>query len=736
MSFSINCLEITATKADWQKAPSLYKNLLSEKDYLEFEKSNRDQEQFHKRFFFNDFYYHSQYGDLIVKSQEQRALPDDFFGKNINIQAVVGKNGSGKSTLMDLMYIAINNFCYMFERGNKRKRPGAAELYFVPALYLILYFSSSDTLYELAINNNSVILRKQASNKETIFEAILDEIGQEDSPTIRNAVHTRYSDSQIKDLVEKFFYTIVSNYSMQSFVDSNYEKNTFHYIDDFDVQKKHYKKIFENHDYNKEFDSKTNFRRSWISPIFHKNDGYIRSIVLNPFRSNGELDLSNEYELSKDRFCSLMIYSQINKNVTFFKPYSFSSIEAFVNYPRLSKWCYDIYMESTSPEEFRYIDSTTVFSRIVDWIKIYNKEHLFTKKIIEIFNLGQYLSNQDLFWYSIIYIEFKILKITQRYTSFLKYNHIFKFENNRDTPIISVSNASLLTELLSNILNEKSHITKKIRRVLAFLPLEAAYKYDESILFHISTDDFQKILLEDERIISPQVIDDSLPPPFFDWQIILNKSDQSNNAITGQDTPAPVEISYNQLSSGEIQFLQTISIHTYHLLNLLSIPNEPSRPKYKNFNLVFDEVEICFHPEMQRQFINKLITVLNDLHLPNDNYVNIFIITHSPFILSDIPASNILYLKDGQTCEQDGHKTFGANISDLCKDSFFLENGFVGDLAKERTNSLAKFLASKRKKDPIWNRENAQKFIKNIIGEPIIQNCLETLFKTKYGEDL
>ena len=39
----------------------------------------------------------------------------DFFGRNINIQAVVGKNGSGKSTLMDLMYMAINNFAYMFE---------------------------------------------------------------------------------------------------------------------------------------------------------------------------------------------------------------------------------------------------------------------------------------------------------------------------------------------------------------------------------------------------------------------------------------------------------------------------------------------------------------------------------------------------------------------------------------------------------------------------------------------
>ena len=40
-----------------------------------------------------------------------------FFDENTNIQLIVGKNGSGKSTLMDLMYGAINNFSYMFERG-------------------------------------------------------------------------------------------------------------------------------------------------------------------------------------------------------------------------------------------------------------------------------------------------------------------------------------------------------------------------------------------------------------------------------------------------------------------------------------------------------------------------------------------------------------------------------------------------------------------------------------------
>lgn len=65
MSFSINCLEITATKEEWEKNKSLYKNLLSEKDYKKFEEEKvRKDETFRKRFFFNDFYTHDQHGGL------------------------------------------------------------------------------------------------------------------------------------------------------------------------------------------------------------------------------------------------------------------------------------------------------------------------------------------------------------------------------------------------------------------------------------------------------------------------------------------------------------------------------------------------------------------------------------------------------------------------------------------------------------------------------------------------
>ena len=67
-------------------------------------------------------------------------------------------------------------------------------------------------------------------------------------------------------------------------------------------------------------DSKT--RRYWINSIFHKNDGYIIPIVLNPYRYDGFINCQNELELSKDRLATLFIYSK-QENKKLFDPYSF-----------------------------------------------------------------------------------------------------------------------------------------------------------------------------------------------------------------------------------------------------------------------------------------------------------------------------------------------------------------------------------------------------------------------------
>ena len=73
----------------------------------------------HGYYSFNDAYIYDEKNKKIEKNPNVKSLPDDFFGKNISISAIVGKNGSGKSSLLDMIYRIINNFsCKTFENTN------------------------------------------------------------------------------------------------------------------------------------------------------------------------------------------------------------------------------------------------------------------------------------------------------------------------------------------------------------------------------------------------------------------------------------------------------------------------------------------------------------------------------------------------------------------------------------------------------------------------------------------
>jgi hypothetical protein len=72
-------------------------------------------------------------------------------------------------------------------------------------------------------------------------------------------------------------------------------------------------------------------------------------------------------------------------------------------------------------------------------------------------------------------------------------------------------------------------------------------------------------------------------------------------------------------------------------------------------------------------------------------------VTHSPFILSDIPGEHVLFLKVDEQQRRSlpvirQTKSFGANIHELLADGFFMENGFSGEHAKNKINQTINFL--------------------------------------------
>lgn len=114
--------------------------------------------------------------------------------------------------------------------------------------------------------------------------------------------------------------------------------------------------------------------------------------------------------------------------------------------------------------------------------------------------------------------------------------------------------------------------------------------------------------------------------------------------------------------------------------------------------------------------------------------------THSPFILSDIPTSNILYLSDGKVVPSNQRgfiNPFSANLNDILAQSFFLKkDGFIGETAKDIVNSLYTYLVSYEKTDNqsiSWSKENAKYAIQQ-IGEPLIRESLMKLYYQRFRE--
>ena len=98
-----------------------------------------------------------------------------------------------------------------------------------------------------------------------------------------------------------------------------------------------------------------------------------------------------------------------------------------------------------------------------------------------------------------------------------------------------------------------------------------------------------------------------------------------------------------------------------------------------------------------------------------------------------------MYLKNGeQKTTLDIINPFGANINDILRQNFFLEQGFMGEFSRNYTVSLIHYLTPhegdgynelsdfyKRKE---WNSRKAKDFIAQ-IGEPMLKMQLQQAYR-------
>lgn len=199
-----------------------------------------------------------------------------------------------------------------------------------------------------------------------------------------------------------------------------------------------------------------------------------------------------------------------------------------------------------------------------------------------------------------------------------------------------------------------------------------------------------------------------------------------------------IDIGGLDFSSGERALLNFFSwMHILPYFN--KIQTEIEKSLFDNILLLIDEIDLYCHPSWQQKLLYYLIQEAK-LNFKGKN-VQIIFTTHSPIVLSDMPRSNIIYLKhqDGKLVigGKENHKeTFGTNIYKLFDDAFFLEEqGQVGQFAKGKIQTLIDKVRNVDKLDV--ERINRLKQEISIIGEPLIrEKLISMLVRFQFNDEM
>ncbi|MDO4692218.1 MAG: AAA family ATPase [Porphyromonadaceae bacterium] len=647
------------------------------------------------------------------KLKKDRQVPDNFFSTEeeqnpsptINIHAIVGMNGSGKSALIDFILRLINSYAcklvgykgrkehdpqviYKGENNyNKNKPEDLAWIYGVIGKICLDY---DGKIYVYTINTS-----KNNPNIEYIT-----------IETIENG--KVYPNSNAS---EPTFYTILLNYSIHSLNTADYsEEQTEGY--------------------------------HWLNGLFHKNDGYKTPCVLTPQRLKGNIDINTENELSKDRLIAIALMNKSKNEAS-------NNIGGGYKLNRLNvspaTWTIDEKEIELKNEllDYHLVENEKEFDSLFGLIK-----EAWEKKISQQNNIF----HENCIYHSTAFLKDACLKYLAYKTISIDYKYIYKnsvFDQQTQSifsflhPYRKNLIGSTIDKLIDLVYDDQSHITNKIHQTLEFLKLsgndwngkvkdietksikrerkkdifwkngEAHNPYPNVLTFTIRTEDLKRSAQNDIKEIY------LVPPPIFDVELFVSKDGEK-------------EIPLSKLSSGERQLLYSSSSYLYHLLNLDSAHESQSdRIKYEYVNLICDEIELYFHPEYQRQFVDYMLKSIRSMNLKHIKAINILLSTHSPFILSDIPDAHVLYLKEGKPENRQG-ETFGANIHELLRDAFFLNGMPIGDFAQKKILKLNEKIEAVTEQTSLEELERLNKEI-SLIGEPILRRQLLKLLE-KRGE--
>lgn len=661
------------------------------------------------------------YQDVEINGENVK-IPVNFYNDamiydtdslSISVSAIVGENGSGKSSILDMLVRVLNNAATSL-MGENPQYAAAEHVHYIENVYGSVLFVQGNNLRRLDVKGRIVELFgyrevEHEGNENDDIHKITYRTGRKDvwldarEDNVENLL-PRKTNSLHK--LAELFYTVVCNYSLYAYNPNDYWEE---FTNERRIERIRPKQNYQSYPY----------LRCWQTGLFHKNDGYQMPLVLNPMRENGVINAPKENRLAKERLLSMLFYRD-ERNEDEINRYPFRIINRDHVIVGLAK-------NPRSDEAVRWKK---------DWMverKLFGKRSRLYTEYEEIENeILDYLQDRE----EIVrdghknqlacrYLVYKIIKIGLNYK---KYNKIISNLRKRNRSI------DLLHQHLDNLINDQSHITVKFRRTLMFL---VTGMYNDGIqVYHLNDihREAERYVNDNNRlnVLPHRELADFLPPPIFDieFRIVRREHIKQNGDYQDGDI-----IPFWSLSSGERQVAYVISNFVYHLVNINSVHTiEDERVaglpllKYKYINVVFDEIELYFHPDLQRRFLSLIISALRNIHIEHIEGVNLLMVTHSPFVLSDIPKSNVLVLSRKE--EMNG-ETFCANIHEMLGQSFFMEYS-MGQIAQEeieeifcRYNSIVAGNVQNISEEE-WKRYS---YVTSIVGDEYLRSALERAMK-------
>ncbi|MFY4858816.1 AAA family ATPase [Aliarcobacter butzleri] len=277
-----------------------------------------------------------------------------------------------------------------------------------------------------------------------------------------------------------------------------------------------------------------------------------------------------------------------------------------------------------------------------------------------------------------------------------------------------------------------------------------------------------------------QILQDSIKEVFNSEKIILNYKDNDFKEI--EILLANIHRGYfnlkffvqkeddvlyfNDLSDGEQQLLLIFS-KIYYLIRTIY------KDSLKKLIFLIDEPDTFLHPNWQRKFFANLYEFITNIEIFKHKKFHFIVTSHSPFILSDLPKENVIFLEKYKEKDDDevkngnqkiGNcknvtkdiklKTFGANIHTLLSDGFFMSDGLMGEFAKNKIRTIQityKYILHRHKQKSLNKKEHkkSRRFIKtqlkmlwhiqSIIGERFLQtimkNYLQEIEEILFGNE-